>query len=140
MHLTEHEVTGDKVALRALKDAQALAPQLVAAAQGQYDAWDEADDDTFAGGGICHLIADGLVSVLAAAAVEACAVSSMHEQHVYVVCQLQDGVYMLDIPYSLYEVGAGYSWQKLPDVKFTSDFLVWTRLDANPDAYEQYVD
>jgi hypothetical protein len=59
---------------------------------------------------------------------------------VYVVCQLADGIYKLDIPYSLYERGAGYAWTKIQGVSFKADDLDWYRLDANPEAFNEYID
>lgn len=126
-------------ALPRLAAAQALADQLVAAAQREYDDWDESDVDTFAGGGICHLIADKLVGVLDQAGIEACSISSCHEQHVYVACQLAEGVITLDMPHWLYERGAGFTWAKLANVVFTTADLVWYCADANPNAYSAYI-
>lgn len=118
-------------ALKAMWQAQGFEPQMATAAKAQYDAWDESDVDTFAGGGICHLIADALVSVLQANGVECCSVPSEHEQHVFVVCQLVEGVFLLDLPYAYYERGAGYTWYKLPDVIFTANLLFWNQLSRD---------
>jgi hypothetical protein len=123
-----------------LATAQLLAEQLAAAAQQEYDDWDETDVDTYAGGGICHLIAERLVGILDQAGIEACSVSSSHEQHVYVACQLAEGVVTLDVPHYLYERGAGFSWTKLPGVIFTANSLAWYTADTNPDAYLAYVE
>jgi hypothetical protein len=123
-----------------LATAQALAGQLVAAAQCEYDDWDEADVDKYAGGGICHLIAERLVGILDQAGIEACSIASCHEQHVYVACQLAEGVITLDIPPGVYERGAGYSWSKLANVVLTANDLVWYCADANPAAYSAYIE
>ncbi len=129
-----------RTCLPTLALAQALAPQLVAVAQLEYDKWDESDLDTYAGGGICHLIAEELVSVLDAAGIEASTVSSTHEQHVYVVCKLQEGVVTLDIPYGLYEHGAMFTWSKIHGVQFEPLDLAWYKVDRDPEGYERYIE
>lgn len=125
---------------RSLREAQALSCMLIVRAQACYDEWDESNVDEYGGGGICHLIADALVEVLLEAGIEAQSVSSNFEQHVYVVCCLAEGVYSLDIPYRLYEIGSMFSWTKIPDVEFDESSLEWFRLDANPRNYTQYVE
>ena len=40
-----------------------LKPEIAKVAQAVYDEWDE-NEDEYAGGGICHLIADEIVSLL----------------------------------------------------------------------------
>lgn len=119
-------------ALSTLDQAKSLTSQLVAAVQAEYDRWDETDIDTYAGGGICHLIADTLVSVLDDGGITACTVSSNCEVHVYVACQLAEGVFTLDVPHRLYEVGGGYSWTKVPGIRFDASCLDWFRLSADP--------
>jgi len=131
---------GAALALAGLDAAKALAPALVQAAQAQYDRWDESDIDTYAGGGICHFIADDMASLLANAGFEAASVSSSHEQHVYVVFQASQGVYMLDLPWHCYERGGGFSWTKLPDIVFSERDLVWYRLDPDPETFAIHVE
>jgi hypothetical protein len=128
------------VFLPTLSHAKTLTPQLLEAAQAEYDKWDESDEDTYAGGGICHFIAEELVRVLDASGIEASSVSSMHEQHVYVACKLVEGVFTLDIPYSLYERGALFTWSKIQGVRFDVHSLVWTQVDSNPGMYEKYIE
>jgi hypothetical protein len=126
--------------LLTLREAKALAPALVQSAQACYDEWDESDVDTYAGGGICHLIADGLVDVLQAAGIDAQTTCSSFEQHVYVICQLAEGVYSLDIPHRLYEIGSMFTWSKIPDVTFDASSLDWFRVDTDPDRFEEYLE
>lgn len=126
-------------ALKPLSDFQAAVPELVAAAQKEYDKWDESDIDTYAGGGICHLIADALVEVFTRKGLEATTVASSHEQHVYVVFPAVEGVVVLDIPYNLYEFGGGYSWNKRAGIVFTDAHLVWDVVDADPSRYAEFI-
>lgn len=125
---------------RTLAQARACDRELVLRAQSVYDAWDESDLDTYAGGGICHFIADAFIEVLQAAGIEASTVCSAFEQHVFVVCRLADGVYSLDLPYSLYEVGSAYSWRKIPNVQFTTCDLQWERIDTDPNRFDLYLE
>lgn len=133
-------VTAATSGLPTLAKAQGLAEALAAVAQDEYNQWDEADVDTYGGGGICHLIADRMAAVLSEAGIEASSVSSSHEQHTYVACQLAEGVFTLDIPYGLYEIGGGYSWTKIAGVAFTELSLVWYQVDPDPNKFAAYID
>ena len=42
----------------------------------------------------------------------------MGEQHVWTMARVAEGIYEVDIPYSEYETGGGYTWKKIPDVRF----------------------
>lgn len=126
--------------LKSLLEAQALTASLVSAAQAEYDKWDESDVDTYAGGGICHLIADEMVRVLDCGGIDASSVSSSHEQHVYVACKLAGGVYSLDIRNSIYERGAAFTWSKIAGVRFDASCLDWYRVDPDPKGYAAYLD
>ena len=129
-----------------LKD---LKPLLAAKAQEIYDEWDEADIDTYAGGGICHYIADGFVGILNEKFPELVSftISDSYEVHVYAAIaditedELEnedselDGayVYNVDIHHSVYETGGGYSWTKKPNIEFdpqdVSIYKYWVDLD-----------
>ena len=81
--------------LVSVKVAEALRPNMAHAAQVVYDRWDEEDIDTYAGGGICHYIADAICDVLDKKGIECSPVSSCHEQHVYVIARFLEGVYYI---------------------------------------------
>jgi len=123
-------------------------------AQETYDEWEQNEEgwsDSFGEigvGGICHIIADQIISYLNGAGYgsnfSACSVSDPYVQHVYVVAWVgykdedEDGeeglieeesddeeddsmlynIYSIDIPYWTYERGGGFTWKKIPDVKF----------------------
>jgi len=112
--------------------------KILQAAQRIYDDWDESDRDTYAGGGICHLIADAICDVMGEIGIDCTPVSCSYEQHVYVAVRVAEGVYTIDIPYSIYETGGGFSWQKLPDVKFESRDVVFYRTSGDPNEFENY--
>jgi len=119
-----------------LKQLEALRPQFAAAAQAVYDEWDasdEIDGDAEVGqGGICHLIADKILDVVASNLpdLNMTTISSSHEVHVYVVVgettvndegDKDEDYYLIDIRPHVYETGGGYTWKKIPDVAFTPD-------------------
>lgn len=125
------------------KITDAVKIKLAQAAQKQYDAWqlnDEGYDEEVGTGGICHLIADDLADALSAAGIECQTVSSNFEQHVYLVGKFREGVFMIDIPYHIYETGGGYNWKKIPDVQFDASHIKISGLDNNPKNFDQYVD
>jgi hypothetical protein len=104
---------------------KSLRAKLAAVAQDEYDKWDE-DEDVYAGGGICHLIADRMADVLIAHHFDVGIVSAqIGEQHVWCVAKTDDGVVSVDIPPSTYERGGGYSWHKLQGVGLEPMTLCW---------------
>lgn len=116
------------------------ASKLADVAQKVYDGWDESNVDEFAGGGICHLIAEDIASELGSNGIEATTVSSeIGEQHVWVVAKLEDGVYNIDIPPGVYERGGGYTWSKIEGVQFSPEDIIIERIDPDPESFENYV-
>lgn len=128
-----------------LKDeafVKSLMPLFVAAAQKVYDEWEQDEegvDEVLGTGGICQDIASGIAGVLSSHGIDCSEVSqSIGEQHVYVICKLQEGVYEIDIPPYSYETGGGYTWQKIPGVVFDESYVVVHRLSSDPNEFEQY--
>lgn len=121
----------------------ALRPALVAAAQKQYDAWEQDEDgydEEVGHGGICHLIADDMQTILSHAGFNTWTQTATDVQHVTCVVQASDGVYDIDIPYRLYERGAMFTWTKLPNVRFEpSDVTVYC-IDIDPSRISMYVE
>ena len=117
-----------------------LRSKMLKAAQKVYNDWDEEDEDTYAGGGICHLIADEISDILNSNNIEATPVSSNFEQHVFVVARVKDVVYEIDIPHYIYETGGGFNWKKIKGVKFSLNDLVINLLSADPDDFKNYVE
>lgn len=130
----------DDLPLKSINFVKTLFPHLAQAAQKIYDDWDEEDNDTYAGGGICHLIADEFVSILYENGVVCTSVSSSHEQHVYVALKVIEGVYTLDLHYSIYETGGGFSWKKIPNVKFEANDIDIYRVSADPEDFTDQLD
>jgi len=132
------------VRLNSIKEIDPIKDELAAAAQKEYDDWVQDEhgyNDELGHGGICHLIAEKLIDILYNHKIYRCqTVSSCHEQHIYVVGQFREGIYLIDIPYHLYERGGGFNWKKLPDIKFDADYIAIERLDSNPRSLSQYTD
>lgn len=132
--------------LKTSHDILALRPAMAKAAQDEYDAWAPVDGDLegfeaeFAGGGICHLIAEKLAGIMDAAGVNCATVSSSHEQHVYCVAQCQDGIFLVDVPHGIYETGGGYNWTRVEGVVFESEDIVVRRIDRDPANMAMYTD
>lgn len=127
--------------LKSVTVAKALAHKMAAAAQKEYDDWDESNRDEYAGGGICHRIAEAICSILDHAGIgQVTTVSSDHEQHVYVAAAFKEGVFSIDIHWSLYETGGGFSWKKLPDVEFDQRDITFYKISSDPKEFANYLD
>jgi hypothetical protein len=119
-----------------LESLQDLRPKLALAAQSVYDEWDASDqefgDCEVGFGGICHLIADAMASIIGDELPWACVTSVNHqdEVHVSLVVWVDPGteegeppagdetVDAVDVdisPYR-YERGGGYEWTKIENV------------------------
>lgn len=117
---------------------RSVMPHLLQAAQTVYDQWDE-NEDEYAGGGICHEIAEAMVDVLTNHRIEAVSFSqSIDEVHVYVIAKFKEGVYEINIPPYIYETGSGYSWKKILGVKFQPNHVVVERIFADPNKFQEY--
>lgn len=125
------------------KDVARLRPQIAAVAQQVYDAWEQDEegmDEELGEGGICQDIADAVCGLLDENGIECGAVSnSVGDQHVWAIAKLSDGVFIVDINPSVYEVGGGYSWRKRNDVVFDASDVIIESIDSNPDSFEQYL-
>lgn len=126
--------------LKSINEVKQLIPQFVKVAQKIYDDWDESDVDTFANGGICHLIADEISSVLVRNNFNCSTVSDSFEQHVYTIVQVAEGVYSVDIHHSIYEVGGGYNWTKINNVTFDTNDITLYRITSDPSEFDDMLD
>ena len=119
-----------------------LAPDLAAAAQSVYDAWEQKDgwDEELGQGGICQDIASAMVSVLNDNGFEhsLSVAAAVGENHVFVVALLPDhGIYEIDIPPSTYEIGSGYVWKKRNAVRMTGEDVAIERI-ADPTGLQEF--
>lgn len=130
--------------LNSIKDIQEIKADLAEAAQEVYDNWQQDEDgwdEEVGRGGICHLIADEMINTMFGAGISECfSVSCNHEVHVYCVVQCVEGVVEVDIPYSIYETGGGYTWKKINGVKFIEEDVFVNILDADPEMIKNYVE
>ena len=127
-HLSDYTRSYIKVANQNLKDkVKSLLPKLAKKAQEEYDAWDEENVDEYAGGGICHIIADELSDVLSQNDIDAASITHPFKQHVYNIAfdtETKTAI-TIDLPEYTYETGGGFSWKKTPDVEITpQDFII----------------
>lgn len=121
-----------------------LRPKLAEAAMSVYSEWDQIDgfDEELGSGGICQDIASAMTTALAEHGFEHS--MSVHaavgENHVFVVALIPgDGVYEIDIPPSVYEIGSGYTWKKREGIVIGADDVVIGRIseDMDPEAFEE---
>lgn len=126
--------------LPSIKLETQLRPLLSKVAQQEYDEWDAENIDEYAGGGICHFIADKFCEVLNKFNIDCGSVTSSHEQHVYVIAKFKEGVYSIDLHYSYYETGAGFSWKKIPNVVMYPNDIDFYRITSDPGEFDQYID
>jgi len=128
--------------MKTLIELYDLIPLFVAAAQKEYDEWEQDDegiDSMLGSGGLCQNIANALASVAWEHGFECTLVSAeIGEQHVWIVVQTDDGVYSVDIPPYVYETGGGYTWKKIPNVKFTSNDIEIDHISPDPDDFSEF--
>lgn len=126
-----------------LTAVEAMLPELAAAAQSIYDAWDQIDglDEELGSGGICQDVASALAGVLSENGVEDAIHfhQSVGENHVFLVARLEDGVFSIDIPPSVYEIGGGFVWKKREGIVFGCDDIVISRLEGPMDE-DQFIE
>jgi len=126
--------------MKDLSFLNSLKNKIAQCGQSVYDDWyqDESGYDEVVGnGGICHLIADKIVDILYDNEIDCTTVSSSHEVHVYVVAKLEEGVFSIDIPYSFYETGGGYTWKKIPNKSFDDSVVYIDQISYDPNDFEK---
>ena len=126
--------------LKSIEEVKALIPEFIKKAQIEYDNWDEKNIDEYAGGGICHLIADEISSVMWEHDIHNTTTTSTFEQHVYCVVKVKEGIYEIDIHHSTYETGGGFSWKKIPDIIFEPNDIIISQLSSDFDSWSDYVE
>lgn len=128
-------------------------PQLVKLAQEVYDKWDESDIDTYAGGGVCHIIADEFADFFNNQRLTSFTESSSFEQHVYCVVIVKkpeeqmyedkppvnmDEFYTVDIYPYRYESGGGFCWTKNSGVIFDTNDISIELLGTGDEWYQNF--
>jgi len=128
--------------LKTLQELNNLVPEIIRAAQQAYNSWaqnDDGIDDELGVGGICQDIASEICGVISNHGFDCTTVSQeIGEQHVYTVVKLEEGVYEIDIPPSVYETGGGYSWRKIHNIIFNKNHLIIHKIDGDPESFDNY--
>lgn len=103
---------------------EGLRSELAAAAQSVYDEWEQVDgvDELAGGGGICDQIADRFTEVIMDKLdVETELGGHDGDDHAWLIVNNGSEAFIVDIPPHVYERGSGYSWEKIPGVRFSPD-------------------
>ena len=122
---------------------RSLVPQFIAAAQEEYNQWDQSDqefgDPEVGFGGICQEIAGRIADIInMQGQFDAQTISaSCGEQHVWVYVKAPEGIYEVDIPPCVYETGGGYNWNKIPGVEFGACDVVIGLVDVDPNMWNE---
>lgn len=128
--------------MKTVEELKALAPLFALAAQQEYNEWEQDEggvDAVLGAGGLCQDIASALASVAWEHEFECTMVSAeIGEQHVWTVVQTEDGVYSVDISPYTYERGGGYTWKKIPNVKFAPDDIEIDMISSDPDDFSEF--
>ncbi len=148
-------VSESSKSIRDFEKIYSIVPLAIKEIQAEYDSWQQ-DEDGFSdyidptssseigSGGLCHVFAAIVGRHLSNVGVEVYEVSSCHEQHVYLVFVVREGqnigVYELDIPYSIYESGGGFTWRKREGVQFSEEDFSIYKLSSDPKDLKEYVD
>jgi GNAT superfamily N-acetyltransferase len=119
-----------------------LRPQMAAAAQKVYDEWvpnDEGEDDTFGGGGICDQISEAIQGVIVSNMEADIAEGGQDgDDHAWTIAYSQTETYSVDIHPYVYERGGGYSWTKVPGVRFDADDVEIFPVDVSAEDLNKY--
>ena len=127
---------------------QRFSRSLAQIAQEEYDQWDEDNTDCYAGGGICHFIADRFSEFFNEQGMNAFTESDTMIQHVYTVLIIereydeefgnQDMFFRVDINPYIYEDGAGFQWSKKPDITFSANDVEIEYLGEGDEWYQNF--
>jgi hypothetical protein len=99
-----------------------LRPSMVSAAQLIYDEWDEEE------GGICDMISSAFADIMSQNGIESTEGGHEGDDHSYMIAYDDDESYAVDIDHTMYEIGGGYSWTKIPNVVFDVDDIIISRV------------
>src|ERR1035441_8793050 len=115
--------------------------ELAAAAQKVYDDWkqdEEGEDSNYGFGGICDDIATEMCDILSGHGIYDVQ-TQYNEPHTYVIGNFREGIFTIDIPYSVYERGNFYTWKKIKDVIFDPSHIDIYKLDPNSRSWKKYI-
>ena len=109
-------------------DIEGIARNLAMVAQDVYEDWDQIDgySEAYGTGGICDDIAHEMAQVITRKLrLDAYSQYNEYDTHTSVFVQIDEiqALIKVDIHPSNYEVGYGYTWQKIPNVRFNSGMV-----------------
>jgi len=115
---------------------EALRPALAEAAQKIVDAWEQDEeglDLELGAGGVCDQVAQAMIDVIYEhlEGVEATCGAPEGEDHEWVVVTDGKEAFVVDIHPTVYETGAGYSWQKILGAEIRADDVAIDALDMD---------
>lgn len=124
--------------VKIVADLKQLFPLFLEAAQKVYDSWnqdEEGYDEMYGSGGICDDIASEICTIVSRKTNYGC-FTYYNEYNYHTVCYVyvcndienqedygRGHMFTVDIPYNNYEEGSGYTFKKIPNVKFTADMI-----------------
>lgn len=113
-----------------------LKNNMAKAAQNAYNEWEQDEsgqDEIFGGGGICDDISMKLAEVIAdnILNVNLTEGGQQGDEHMWLIAHRDNEVYGVDIPPSIYEIGGGYVWDKIPDVIFSPEHINIWKIEIN---------
>lgn len=109
-------------------------PEIVKAAQKEYDEWDQDGDgysEELGSGGICDRIQNQIGDILSGEGFDVIDGGQEGDDHAFLFATKNGESFSVDIHPSVYETGGGYSWKKKPGVIFKSEHV-----DIYPANYE----
>lgn len=115
-----------------VRDAARL---LIGAAQAVLDDWvqdEDGLDPELGAGGACQDIASAMAGTLSEIGVEEVVevYTELDGGHVFLIANLADGVFRIDVPPGAYETGAGYAWRKRDGVQLHPENLILERVEG----------
>ena len=110
-------------------EVRGAADQLIGAAQGVLDAWEQDEDGLdpeLGAGGACQEVASAMAGALSEIGVDEVVevYTEFDGGHVFLVANLADGVVRVDVPPGVYGIGAGYVWRKRDGVRLRPENLI----------------
>jgi hypothetical protein len=120
---------------------KALRPQMAIAAQEIYNEWEQDEegiDDILGGGGICSEISKEIESIVVEniPGIETIEGGQDGDDHSWIIVYNENEAVGVDIPFSLYESGGGYSWKKKMEVNFKPENVEIFPLDRKEFQFE----
>ncbi len=116
-------------------EVRAAAPRLIRAAQAVLDGWEQDEeglDPELGAGGACQDVASAMAGALSEIDVEEVVevYTELDGGHVFLVSNLADGVFRVDVLPGVYETGAGYVWRKRDGVQLLPEDLILDRVEG----------